>query len=46
VISEGSTLKLKGSSFSGVKFDKNINVKRTSDGFIEVELPKGKFKFQ
>tara|TARA_B100001059_G_scaffold35659_1_gene28735 strand:+ start:111843 stop:114044 length:2202 start_codon:yes stop_codon:yes gene_type:complete len=46
VISEGSTLKLKGSSFSGVKFDKNINIKSTSDGFIEVELPKGKFKFQ
>lgn len=46
VISEGSKLKLKGSSFSGVKFDKNINVKSTSDGLIEVELPKGKFKFQ
>lgn len=46
VISDGATLKLKGTTLAGVSFDGNVTVNSTSENHIEVTLGEGQFTFQ
>ena len=46
VITEGATLKLKGSALAGVSFDGNVTVNSNSEDHIEVALGEGQYTFQ
>ena len=45
VISQGATLKLKGSALAKVNFNEKITVKSATEDYIEVVLDKGQFTF-